>query len=145
MEKRVILGVIESKIIKINRKEKKKRWKEKRKQRLGERYRDSSWKHQRCVTWSAKKIVGLTCSVSLRDAKWLMGSWTLWRELMGSLKSFFFFFFFFDTSFVPQQLRFTSRIISLRFHYSLSPFIYPGRALWHTFWWAHKMSAGKII
>lgn len=94
MEKRVILGVIESKIIKINRKEKKKRWKEKRKQRLGERYRDSSWKHQRCVTWSAKKIVGLTCSVSLRDAKWLMGSWTLWRELMGSLKSFFFFFFF---------------------------------------------------
>lgn len=37
-----------------------------------------SWKHRRCITRSAsKKIVGLTCSMSLRDAKWVMGLWTL--------------------------------------------------------------------
>lgn len=56
-----------------SKKKKKKKKHEKRRENRDlakvERYRDSSWKHQRCVTWSAKKIVGLTCSVSLRDAK----------------------------------------------------------------------------
>lgn len=132
----MILGVIAI-VEKEKRKKKEKHEKRRENRNLKvERYRDSSWKHQRCVTWSAKKIVGLTCPVSLRDAKWLMGSWTLWRELMGSLKSSFF-------SIYPLLFSTVTIHLGIILHFILFIFRPHTCRASDTFWWAHKITLEK--